>query len=220
MKKNPSNTICACCGLGIIIQSKQKRENHLVCGCKLPPYMCQSCSDRKRHNEICCIFCSKTGKAVSGEFKLFSPCEWSNPVGARDWTFEWFKIRERHQDVTSIFSNRVLKNWNHCYLLQRFVTHEFVYPYHDPKLKENFFKSWFEAQLHQKRSKISINYARTLVNSHFLRRLKSVTFARLVIRNLCRGRGCGWHCSQRLMAAIYARILANFKSLFEISLQL
>ena len=216
MKNNLLPTICACCRSIITIQPHQRRENHLVCGCKLAPYMCQECSDRKRHKKICCIFCSKTGNVASGEFDPFSPCKWSNPVGAREWILKWRKIRESHRDVTSILGNIVLNNWNHCYLLQRIVTHGFVWPFHDPKLKENFFKSWFQVQLHQKRSKISICYARTLVNSHFLRRLKSVTFVRLVIRNLCGG--CPY--TQRLIVAIYARILGNFKSLFEISLKL
>jgi hypothetical protein len=210
-------TSCACCGSGIIIQfHRQKKEIHLVCGCKLSPFICQSCSDRTGLTYIRCIFCSRTGNVVSGAFDPFSPPKWSNPVGAKEWILKWRKIRERHWCVTSILGKSFLNNWNYCYLLQSIVTHTFVWPFHDPKLKENFFKSWFQAQIYRKRSKISICYARTSVNSHFLRRLKSVTFVRLVIRNLCGGRPY----TQRLMDAICARILANFKSLFEISLKL
>jgi hypothetical protein len=83
-------------------------------------------------------------------------------------------------------------------------------------LKRIMFKSWFEAQLFQKRGKILVHYDKTQLNVLFLRMLKNVTFARLFICNLFGG------CSHthRMMTAIHRRMLANIKSLFEISLEL
>jgi len=210
------STICPICKGQHTIQVDQKRFRLLKCGCKLHPFICKPCFDRKKHEIICCIFCSRTGNVFSDKFDPFSQFKWKNQEVVRDWILRWRKIRMDNRHVTSFFCKNILRNWNHCYLLQSIVTHTFVWPFHDPKLKENFFKTWLEAQIRQKCSKISISYARISVNSHFLRRLKSVTFVRFVIRNVYVSRSC----TQRLMELICARILANFKSLFEISLKL
>ena len=209
-------TTCACCNSSFTIQPHQKKLKRLNCGCKLKPFICRDCFDRRRDEEICCIFCSRTSNVFPHTDGPLIQCKSILQEIVRDWILRWREIRERHRCVRSFLGKSVLKNWNQCYLLQSIVTHTSIWAFQDPKLKEKFFKTWLEAQMHQKRSKISISYAQTSVNPHFLRRLKSVTFVRFVIRNLCGGHPY----TQRLMKRICARILANFKSLFEISLKL
>ena len=111
----------------------------------------------------------------------------------------------------------ILNNWNLSYYFYRPIWSSSVL--NESILKKMFFESWLQAKLFEKRGKISICYDSTMVNSHFLRMFGNVSFARIVIRNLF-GRCPQTKKFQRMMAAIHARILANFKTIFEISLEL
>ena len=224
---------CACCGLYIVRHPSQDDfEKHLIgCKCWFSPYICQSCMDMHKGKNTLCRFCHKPGTVVSGLFDNFGSlwgfplgsfknwvCKWSDPKSTRNWVCKWLEARIRFQDVDSRFCQTVLSNWNLCFLLVKGnVTHAFVFPYYDERLKENFFQSWLHMQLFQKRGKVSICYLRTIVNPFFLMNLRNGTFARLVNHKFFSG---DYYYLRKLKAAILARILANFKTLFEISLKL
>ena len=211
----PDHTQCACCNKLITMEPGQIRENYLTgCNCVVPPYVCSICRHRNNGStiKIRCMFCQKLGTAKSFKPRL-------KQSETRVWACKWIGCRIKHHHVKSHLCQMVLKNWNLCYHYHQTVSYENYSPVWDVRvLKEQFFKSWFRAQLFQP-TRISICYIRTIVNSRILRILKNVHFARLFIRNFFGG----FHqtCQpKRFMAAIHQRLMANVKALFTISLEL
>jgi hypothetical protein len=218
----PDYTICACC-VGNIFFPKNKgyKENHLTkCVCPLPPYICQSCFDKnKGKDNTLCRFCQKPGSVVSGLFDPFGSL-WYEPTSTMDWACKWLKVRSEYQYVGSPFCLNFLNNWNLCLFLKNCVAHGFFFPYYEPKLKNNFFQSWLQIQLFQKRGKVSVFYAKTMVNLDLLWMLKNVTFARVILRNFFVDYPLQGQSTKKLRDLVCARILANFATLFAISLNL
>lgn len=203
---------CANCTSQIVVQPEHYEENHLFgCNCVMSPYVCESCRNKNDGKTLQCKFCLRQGTALAYRRKKFL-----DPSFTRDWARTWFFFRRNYKDVKCPLFQMILNNWNLSYYYHR-ISHDNLSPFWNKSiLKKMFFESWLQAKLFEKRGKISICYDRTMVSSHFLRMFGNVSFARLLIRNLfggCRN-------TRRLMAAIHARILANFKTIFEISLEL
>jgi len=212
----PDGTDCASCGFNITRSDEQKRLHALTdCKCYAAPYVCSTCRHRNDGNTVLptlkCKWCQGLGVP-----KTFIKNR-NESAMAKGFGRFWFQTRVKYQHVQCQFLQRILQNWNIFLHYRQFVTNCFDLPIINIKvLKRIMFKSWFEAQLFQKRGKILVNYSKTQLNVRFLRMLKNVTFARLFIRNLFGG------CSHthRMMAAIHRRMLSNIKTLFEISLEL
>jgi len=184
----------------------------------MPPLVCESCRNKNDGKKLQCKFCLRQGTALAYRRKKFldSSC-------TRDWALTWFFFRRKYRYIKCPLFQMILNNWNLSYYFYRpiwIIPHENLSPFlNESILKKMFFESWLQAKLFEKRGKISICYDSTMVNSHFLRMFGNVSFARLVIRNLF-GSCPQTKQFQRMMAAIHARILANFKTIFEISLEL
>jgi hypothetical protein len=210
---------CACCTSAIVVQPEHSGEIHLVgCNCVMRPLVCESCRNKNEDKNLQCKFCLIQGTALDYRRKRFL-----DPSFTRDWARTWFVFRRNYKDVKCPLFQMILNNWNLSFYFYRpiwIIPHDNLSPLlNESILKKMFFESWLQAKLFEKRGKISICYDSTMVNSHFLRMFGNVSFARIVIRNLF-GSCPQTKQFQRMMAAIHARILANFKTIFEISLEL
>jgi hypothetical protein len=215
----PFFTPCASCTSAIVVKPEHSGEIHLAgCDCVMPPLVCESCRIKNEGKMIQCKFCLRQGTALAYMRKKFL-----DPSFTRDWARTWFVFRRNYKDVKCPLFQMILNNWNLSYYFYRpiwIIPHDKLSPLlNESILKKMFFESWLQAKLFEKRGKISICYDSSWVNSHFLRMFGNVSFARIVIRNLF-GRCPQTKQFQRMMAAIHARILANFKTIFEISLEL
>ena len=209
----PFETPCASCASSIVIRPEQIEEIHLRgCNCIMFPYVCESCRNKNDGKPLQCKFCLRQGTTLN-----YRRMRYLDPSLTRDWARTWSDFRRTYKQVKYPLFQMILNNWNLSYYCHGIISHENLSPFwNESILKKMFFESWLAANLFQKRGKISICYDRTMVSSHFLRMFRNVSFARLLIRNLfggCRN-------TRRLMAAIHARILANFQILFEILLKL
>jgi hypothetical protein len=237
------NIPCAHCSSSVRIVYEQRRLHLLTdCGCFAHPIICTECrrgrKDREFLNRLTCKWCGKKGFCASFHEK-------QNLAMNSRWDFEvWSRCQEKYKSITdkSPMIRQYIANW--MYLLQvrrlnvtwtpRFDSQNTYSPSNPDRhisnrqFMQGFFRSWIQSQLSQTMSqvlgqnlsqtqwKISVLCFDTILFSGFFRKLKTTTFARLVIRNLF-GSCPQTRQTRVLMMRIHARILANFKTLFEIS---
>ena len=214
----PDNTPCACCLKMIETEEKQKRVHILMgCGCKDRPLVCSKCRHKDGYDNILCKhycqWCQKSGLVRSFIKKrgLKELVRYNAKV--------WFARRWQHQHVVGYLFQRVLANWNLFARYENIVEQEMVPNFQNLEQKvlaKMFFESWFQNQLKKTHCKISICNGRTRVDPYFLTMLRDVAFTRVAIRNLFR------RLSPKTMSNIHsmvlARVLANFKIVFEFQL--
>ena len=223
---SPTDIPCAHCSLFVGIHRDQRRLHLLMgCSCSTHPIICSKCRrgriDRKVLNRLICKWCGKEGFCASFNEK-------QNLCRSSKWDFEfWSAFQKKYKSIIdkSPMIRRYTENWMSFYQVRRLnVTWT---PHFDSQnaisiwtFMLGFFRSWIQSQLSQNLSqtqgKISVLCFDTILFSGFFRKLKTTTFARLVIRNLF-GSCLQTRQTHTLMMKIHARILANFAALFEIS---
>jgi len=235
MRLPPSSDIrCAHCSSSVKISAHQRKLHVLTgCGCLTHPIICTECrrgrKDREFLNRLTCRWCGKEGFCVSLhekqklhnssrlDFEVWSACQKKyksisdkNSIIRRNvanW-MTFLRVRKLYVTWSPRFESQ---NTYSSFNLQAISIHTFML---------GFFRSWIQSQLSQNLSqtqgKISVLCFDTILFSGFFRKLKTNTFARLVIRNLF-GSCPQTRQTRTLMMKIHARILANFKTLFEIS---
>ena len=227
---SPTNIPCANCSLFVGIHRDQRRLHLLTgCGCLTHPIICSKCrrgrKDREFLNRLTCRWCGKEGFCASFHEK-------QNLCRSSKWDFEfWSACRKKYQSIIgeSPMIRLYIENWMTFLQVRRLnVTWT---PHFDSQnaisiwtFMLGFFRSWIQSQLSQNLSqnlsqtqgKISVLCFDTRLFSGFFRKLKTTTFARLVIRNLF-GSCLQTRQTRTLMMKIHAKILANFAALFEIS---
>ena len=218
----PDNIQCACCTREITAEPTQKRIHILMgCGCKDRPLVCSKCRHKDGDDNILCRhycqWCQKSGLVSSfinnRGLKGLAKCN----------AISWFVMKWKHQHVAGSLIQRVLANWNlfSRYRDRKIVTQE-IFPNSQnvgkKHLAQMFFRCWIQNQLKKTHCEISIFYGQTRVDPYFLKMLRNGTFTRVVIRNLF-GSFPQTRQTRTLMMKIHAKILANFKTLFEISLK-
>lgn len=231
---SPTNIPCAHCSSFVEISEHQRRLHLLTgCGCLTHPIICSKCRrgriDREFLNRLTCKWCGKEGFCASFNEK-------QKLCMSSMWDFEfWSAYQKKYKSIIdkSPMIRRYLENWMSFYQVRRLnVTwtprfdSQNTYSSSNPHaisiwtFMQGFFRSWIQSQLSQTPSqtqwKISVLCFDTILFSGFFRKLKTTTFARLVIRNLF-GSCPQTRQTRALMMRIHARILANFKTLFEIS---
>lgn len=241
---SPIDISCANCSSFVKIPYDQRRLHLLTgCGCLTHPIICSKCrrgrKDREFLNRLTCRWCGKEGFGKSFHEK-------QNLCMSSKWDFEiWSAFQKKYKSLIdkNQMIRRYTENWMSFYQVRRLnVTwtprfdSQNTYSSSNPHaigirtFMLGFFRSWIQSQLSQNLSqnrsqnlsqtqwKISVLCFDTILFSGFFRKLKTTTFARLVIRNLFGS--CPQTLQTRtLMMKIHAKILANFKTLFEISLE-
>lgn len=231
---NTKNIPCAHCPSFVEIKKYQRRLHLLTgCGCLTHPIICSKCRrgriDREFLNRLTCKWCGKEGFCASFHEK-------QNLCMNSKWDFEfWSRCQKKYRYIIdkSPMIRRYLENWMSFYQVHRLhvswsprFESQNTYSSSNPHTISiwtfmlGFYRSWIQSQLSQNLSqtqgKISDLCFDTILFSGFFRKLKTTTFARLVIRNLFGSYPQTWK-TRALMMKIHARILANFKTLFEIS---
>ena len=191
----------------------------MSCRCKERPSVCSKCRHKDGDDNILCRhycqWCQNPGLVSSfiKERGLKGLVRWNAKF--------WFETRWQHQHVASCLVQRVLANWNLFSHYREIVTQEIVPNSENvgkKHLAQMFFRCWIQNQLKKTHCEISIFYGQTRVDPYFLKMLRNGTFTRVVIRNLF-GSFPQTRQTRTLMMKIHAKILANFKTLFEISLK-
>lgn len=231
-----TNIHCAHCSSFVEIIDDQRRLHLLTgCGCLTHPIICSKCrrgrKDRKFLNRLTCKWCGKEGFCASFNEK-------QNLCMSSKLDFEfWSAFQKKYKSIIdkNQMIRRYIENWMSFYQVRRLnVTwtprfdSQNTYSSSNPHaigirtFMLGFFRSWIQSQLSQNLSqtqgKISVLCFDTILFSGFFRKLKTTTFARLVIRNLF-GSCPQTRQTRTLMMKIHAKILANFQTLFQISLE-
>jgi len=226
----PSDIPCAHCFLPVKISAHQRRLHVLTgCGCLTHPIICTECrrgrKDKEFLNRLTCRWCGKEGFCAS----LHEKQKLHN--SSRLYFEVWSACQKKYKSISDKNSiiRRNVANW------MTFLRVRKLYVTWSPRFESQntygsfnlhliskhtfmlgFFRSWIQSQLSQTQGKISVLCFDTILFSGFFRKLKTNTFAKLVIRNLF-GSCPQTRQTRALMMKIHARILANFKTLFEIS---
>jgi len=209
--------ICACCSTlsKIDIENRQKKAHIIQCQlCPFKPFICSTCRWSKGKKSITniCLWCQTQGT-------LHSMHSLSCVDMSVTKTDSWNDLSKQTASLTKLpYLKRVtLTNWCKFMESNQFVSCTFfTYSSYVKELKANFMHTWLNSQLFRNVTSrdFSALFFETKISKRFLRILKTITFARILVSNLFQVQSIWRSFSQRMRRLVLQHLLSSVADFF------